>query len=680
VKEHIMGTTSLWKQLRAGGAVLAAGCALLLTLPTAGCRDSAPDDVIVEEETTDAIVFVKTRGEETLNRSRAEGNLYKLSPISPDGSVTPITNFTGAAISDPCVSFDGKKILFSLRRQGDRYRNIFEINADGTGLRQVTSGGGNDFDPLYLPNGQIMFTSSRHDGMDEYNHSPAENLYTCNSDGSGIERVSFNMSDDFDPVLMPDGRIVYTRWDHFGTFNRFPLFFCNPDGSAPFHEFGPHNRNFFHAHPTPDGRLIAIESTRVNEDAGPIAVLKLEMGPADPASSNTSTNWDVLTPQVNTDGAPWTYGAFKYPFPLGGNQYVASYTLPAAEEGDVDYGLYTFTLHQDGAGTEDDPATISVTDLTFLYNDPDWNEYDAQLLAPRDPAPVIPPLADHSVDYGVITAADVYNRSNVDGQEVPVKGVDPITEIAVIVGIPTTRGEQNDFSANEFEKRALLGFAPVQNDGSFRIKVPADTPVSWATLDELRRGFVVKRSWMYVRPGEEIEKCTGCHQDRNLTKTLITNPNPVAATMPPTDLNLAPQDYTYINYRDHIGPIVEAKCVSCHQPTYTERDTLSLPDSTWVTVIDTTLPPAGLDLTSVLDTIMMGNQVFPRGYINLSGESEMNVRQVVRPAFARQSVLIDYVLGVGEAQAQGPHPDAATLTAGERQLFNLWVTLGAQYR
>jgi Tol biopolymer transport system component len=194
--------------------------------------------------------------------------------------VTPITNFTGASISDPCVSFDGKKILFSMRPPQGGNRNIYEINADGTGLRQVTSGGGSDFDPVYLPDGKIMFTSSRTGEMDEYNHSPAEVLHTCDYDGSNVRRVSFNMSDDFDPTLMPDGQIVYTRWEHFGTFNRFPLFFCNQDGTKAFHKYGPHNRNFFHPQPTPDGRLIAIESTRVNEDAGPLAILKLEMGPA----------------------------------------------------------------------------------------------------------------------------------------------------------------------------------------------------------------------------------------------------------------------------------------------------------------------------------------------------------------------------------------------------------------
>jgi len=184
--------------LLASGILLAAGMT--------GCRDSAPDDLIQPETTTEALVFVKTPAEETLNRTWADGNLYKLSPISPDGIVTPITNFTGASISDPSISFDGKTILFSMRPPGGSNRNIYEIRPDGTGLRQVTSGGGHDFDPLHLPDGRIMFTSSRDGEMDEYNHAPSEHLYTCNADGSGLERVSFNGRGAPDPA---------TQWQLF---------------------------------------------------------------------------------------------------------------------------------------------------------------------------------------------------------------------------------------------------------------------------------------------------------------------------------------------------------------------------------------------------------------------------------------------------------------------------------
>lgn len=655
-------------------------CGVIALLAVAGCRDSAPDDLIVQEESTEALVFVKTEGEETLNRSRAAGNLYKLAPIAPDGVLTPLTDFNGAVIFDPAVSFDGTKILFSMRPPGGSDQNIWEINADGTGLRQVTSGGGADFDPLYLPDGTIMFTSSRHGGMDEYNHSPAEVLYTCNYDGSGIKQISFNMSDDFDPALLPDGTVLYTRWEHFATFNRFPLFFTNPDGTGAFHKYGPHNRNFFHPQVMSDGRIIAIESTMVNEDAGPLAVLKLEAGPADPVRTGVADHWDVLTTQVNNDGAPWAYGVFKYPMPLGDNVYVASYTLPAAEESDVDYGLYTFGLNQTGSGTQEDPATISLSDMTFLYNDPNTNEYDAQLLAPHDPPPVIPSQVDESVDYGILMADDVFNRSSVDGQEVPVLGVDAIDEVAIIVGIPTERGEPNDFSANEFEKRALLGFAPVMPDGSFKVKLPAETPFTLATLDELRRGRVVKRAWLYLQRGEEINNCTGCHQDREFSAAMSHNPDPMAASAAAHELNVRPEDYTYINYRDHIGPIVQAKCASCHFPTYTERDSLVVETGMFVTVVDTIPPPGHLDLTAVPDTTGRMMQVFPRGYINLSGESETSLRQAVTPGFARRSPLIDYVHGVDEAAALGPHPSGNPLTAEEMELFTLWVLLGAQYR
>jgi hypothetical protein len=633
--------------------------ALLFAIGVTGCRDNAPDDLIQQETTTEALVFVKSSAVETLNRTWAPSNLYRLSPISPDGVVTPITNFTGASISDPCVSFDGTKILFSMRPSGGAWKNIYEIDADGTGLRQVTSGGGHDFDPLYLPNGQIMFTSSRDGEMDEYNHALAEHLYVCDADGGNLERASYNQSDDFDPELLPNGRVMYTRWEHFGTFNRFPLFVTNPDGTGTFHLYGPHDRNFFHPTPTPDGRLVAIESSMILGDSGPLAVLKTEAGPADPLIGTRASHYNVLTPQVNTDGEPWPYGAFKYPRSIGGNRFVASYTLPAATEGEVDYGLYTFTLDQSGAGTPSDPATFSVHDITFLYNDPTTNEYDAQLIAPHAKPPVIPSTIDRGVNYGVFLGQDVFNRGTNDGQEIPRRGIDPIDSIAVIAARPTLQGEPNDFSGNEFEKRALIGMAPVYSDGSFRIKVPANTPISFATLDQNGRGFVVKRTHLYVRPGEEFDKCVGCHEDRRAGGPVPTNLSPMAALYPAHDLNIPSQNFTIINFEQTIGPIVSAKCASCHsgQP-----------------------PAGGLDLTSVPDTTTM-NRVFPRAYVNLSGESMKLASQEVDPAFPRRSRLIDYVMGLGSRAGQGFHTTGVdSLTAVERREFNLWVLLGAQYK
>jgi hypothetical protein len=175
---------------------------------------------------------------------------------------------------------------------------------------------------------------------------------------------------------------------------------------------------------------------------------------------------------------------------------------------------------------------------------------------------------------------------------------------------------------------------------------------------------VNKRTWLYVQPGEEIGNCIGCHEDRSLA-TVPQNPNPIAKTQAPTDLNTSPAGYTYINYRDHIGPIVRTKCQSCHIQT--------------IAGVDTIPPAGGLDLSEVPDTTME-NQIFPRAYVNLSGEADMGMPNVTDPGFPRRSTLVDYALGVGSASAQGPHPSANPLSPGEQRLFTFWVMLGAQYR
>ena len=100
-------------------------------------------------------------------------------------------------------------------------------------------------------------------------------------------------------------------------------------------------------------------------------------------------------------------------------------------------------------------------------------------------------------------------------------------------------------------------------------------------------------------------------------------------------------------------------------------------------VPDSTPAPGNLDLSNVLEQAdeMMGT--FPRGYLNLSGEPMEGVSNVVSPAFPRQSVLVDAVLGLDSRAAAGPHPDPAgsyALTDAEKRLFNLWVLLGAQYK
>ncbi len=613
-------------------------CGLLLLF---ACRGSVPDDLLVESEPT-ALIFVKTTSTRTLNHAHPNGsNLYALTPISPNGQLKQLTHLTEGAVADPEVSFDGLKIIFSMRpTRRDRW-HIYEMNIDGSNLRQLTFGDYDDFDPTYLPSGKILFTSNRAGFVDEYNKSSAELMYVMNADGSNIERISFNLSDDFDPVVLRDGRVAYTRWEHHGTMNRFPVFVTNPDGTGAFVFFGPHNRNFFHVRELENGNLVAVMSRRVNGDAGALVILRADTkSQGDPLMPGDYQN---ITPDIVSDkdlnGPPFPNGAFKYPFPLPDGRLVVSYAPgPFERHEDADYGLYT--INRDGSG------------LTLLYNDPNTNEFDAVVVAPRPIPPIIPEVISKSATTGEFIDFSVYFRQKRDGQAIPEPG--EIKQVLVYEGIPIDPKDRDMISLTSFERKRILGIAPVYPDGSFKIRVPVDTPIALNILDSLGRSVVSKRNWFYIRPGEPTGKCAGCHSPRGEPPP---NLNPMALKAEAHDLNVPVEQREIIAFKNAIAPIIAKKCVSCHSgPT----------------------PAGSLDL-SLEATGTEGKDRYPIAYRNLLSSSR-DPRLVVAP-FSRRSYLADKLLGVGRAQGRGRHPQGENaLTDDELRKFLYWIDLGAQYR
>ncbi|MCP5054976.1 MAG: hypothetical protein GY940_47860, partial [bacterium] len=178
---------------------------------------------------------------------------------------------------------------------------------------------------------------------------------------------------------------------------------------------------------------------------------------------------------------------------------MVSYASGSLEESDeTDWGLYTITRE----GKE----------LSLFYNDLKTNEFDAVVIAPRPVPPVIPDVIDQTVTTGLFIDKSVYFRQSDDGQEVPDPG--EIKEIMVYEGIPMTRDDRDMISMTNFERKRILGVAPVYDDGSCIFRVPVNTPISVNTLDSLGRSVVSKRTWFYIRPGEPMGVCIGCHSPR----------------------------------------------------------------------------------------------------------------------------------------------------------------------
>src|SRR5215470_16768789 len=213
------------------------------------------------------------RPERTMGPMRPGRNLYSLVPARPGGKLTRLTHLTSGAVFKPEPSFDGKKVLFAMRRDGEDWFHLYEVNVDGTGLRQLTDGPFNDFGGVYLPDGRIVFCSDRTGYLEEYHEERTETLFVMNGDGTGIEQITFAPGTYFEPSVLKDGRILFSFWDAFHIdvppFDKHEtvLMTVNPDGTEERHLFGAGQYRFFNrerhsgvgigqAREMPDGRIL----------------------------------------------------------------------------------------------------------------------------------------------------------------------------------------------------------------------------------------------------------------------------------------------------------------------------------------------------------------------------------------------------------------------------------------
>ena len=169
-----------------------------------------------------------------INTEKFEGNSALKAVDLVAGRTRTILASPEGIIRDPDVSFDGKKILFSMRRNRADDYHLYEIDADGGNLRQLTVGAGlTDIDPIYLPDGRICFTSTREPKYCMCNRHIMGNLYTMDADGSNMVQIGHSTLHEGHSSLMPDGRILYDRWEYvdrnFGDAQG--VWTVNPDGT-----------------------------------------------------------------------------------------------------------------------------------------------------------------------------------------------------------------------------------------------------------------------------------------------------------------------------------------------------------------------------------------------------------------------------------------------------------------
>ncbi len=552
-----------------------------------------PADQIMERYGEGKLIFVKepSVGGTSMNDNVAMASnpnefypgtdIILLSPISPTGKLTNLTaqwtravenhNDWGAAL-DPEVSFDGTRILFSMRKPStqtslNQHWGIYEMNVDGTHLVQLTSPEiGDDVDPAYIDATHIVFGSTRNQILDEYERRAVPQLFVGEMGGVGgnlvnVRQITFNQSHDQNPFVHSSGKIFFTRWDHLGDPNKMPLFTVNPDGSGQFVLYGADetftgsqtsgSRTFLEARELHDGGLVASLMDRASQfEGGAISIVDLSKFTSAPEVLTSSSS------PYNTTRNP-SNALFKTPYPImdGGREKILV-AESAHEAGNdvknayVNYDL--FIMDKDGGN------------LKLIHADPLNNDYDPIVVAPRaftpKPFAMNPLIADafkNGVTTGKFFDADVYSRQDNDGhmsaKDLLNGGTDRSKGLAkfvrVIEAVPMSAQYRSmeGVGRTEFEKQHVIGYGDVRADGSLSLEVPANKALHLQTLDENGMMLVNQLQWINVMPGEK-RMCTGCHgareKDQDINYFKIVNDSVV---FKPSAGNLLAETKNYLS-------------------------------------------------------------------------------------------------------------------------------------
>jgi len=482
---------------------------------------------------------------------------------------------TGGSFLSPELSFDGKTILFAYTqaKAWQKYRgkeayewgpeisyHIFKVNADGTGLEQLTDGPWDDFDPCFLPNGRIAFVSERRGGFLRCGrHCPTYTLHSMAPDGSDIRKLSYHETHEWHPSVDNDGMLVYTRWDYVDRDTNIAhhIWRCFPDGRDPrsFHGNYPQRRESrpwmemsIRAIPG-SHRYVATTGAHHGNAFGSLVMIDPRI--EDDGAMSQLTRLTPDTPFPEAEGKPIRdYMRYGTAWPLSEDDYLCVYDAQARNR-----GIYWI----DRFGNRE-----------LLYRDPQISCLSPIPLRPRPMPPVIPSRtrpgprglrAGQAAGGGqTIAVINVYNSDFAwpEGARV--------AALRVIQLLPKTTPSPNKPRigiGNQTNARAVLGTVPVEPDGSAYFEAPAGKAIYFQALDAKGMAIQSMRSVTYVHPGEQLT-CLGCHEPKHKAPKQPT-PVPLALRREPSKIKPDVDGSNPFNYVRLVQPVLESNCVDCHR-------------------------------------------------------------------------------------------------------------------
>jgi len=516
-----------------------------------------------------------------------EGNLCILSPVAADGKVTELVpELTGGLFDRFDLAYDAKKVVFGYKKEARGTFRIYEIDIDPAAgkmvpgsLRQLTFGGKreadvikacgwqgrgadrgfDDMDPVYLPDGRILFASTRSQRNTFCGSSSVTTLYIMDADGKNLRCLSAGPINEHAPSVLNDGRVIYTRWEYVdkGLGNGESLWAIRPDGSGVDHVYKNNTvrpAGMSNARSIPGSQsFVTIGGTHHNTAIGSVILV-------DPRVSRRGTAaMRSLTPEI---GYPcmahpvYHFGFFMDPYPFSETFFLVSHAPGQIPRSRANYGIYVL----DAWGNRAE-----------LCRDPKLNCYEPIPLRPRRKPMAIASLmpAGRGVADAGTTGKESTGTLFVQNVYEGMTGIEPgrVKYLRVVgpLAQPWGANHMNRIGLNvDVHRKRVYGVVKVQDDGSAYFRVPANENILFQALDENFMALQHMATFINMMPGE-TRSCIGCHEHRRQAPGL-KGARPLALKYPPQTIQPQPGDVgpRTVDYAADVQPVLDKHCVRCH--------------------------------------------------------------------------------------------------------------------
>ncbi len=511
--------------------------------------------------------YTEAQSDAQSERNFAPGSaLCLLEFVEGEPQVRTLLESADGVIRDPDVSWDGRRVLFSWKKSDreDDY-HLYELEIGTSQLRQITSGlGYADYEGIYLPNGDLLFNSTRCVQTVDCWWTEVSNLYTSGPNGELMRRLTFDQVHDNFPTVMPDGRILYTRWEYNDRGQIFVqgLFQMNPDGTGQTEFYG--NNSWFptallHARGIPGTqKAVAIFSGHHTLQVGKLGILDVAKGRQENSGAHLIAPIRS-TPAEHTDAYGQDGELFQYPYPLSETAFLAACAPQGWSRQPTLFQL--FLVLSDGR------RELLTADAAQSCSQP-------VPLRPRVRPQPRPTRVDYRQTNGVIYMQDLY--ASPGWAAIPTGSVHRLRVIALDYRAAGVGRNYNTGPAGEalvstpvaigngsWDVKSVLGDATVYSDGSACFQVPARVPIYFQAIDDHGYAVQTMRSWTTLQPGEHLS-CVGCHEPKHqtppaqagLSLAFQLGPQPLKEFYGP------PRGFSFLR---EIQPILDRHCIRCHK-------------------------------------------------------------------------------------------------------------------